>query len=181
MNSRRRELSLIDALDGMSGRQIRGRYWRVVRDGRDPLLCSSSGGRWDDATFDVLYTSERKEVAISEIEFHLRRGQPIVPTKLKMRLFEIEVNLDNVLCLETLEDLAELGLDDTRFGQLSYLDRGSEYHRSQQIAEVAHFHGFDGLLVPSARADGLNLVIFCDQTNGASLEIVRDWGFVDWR
>ena len=52
-----RDNTLIDALEWSEVELFEGILWRVVRDGRDPRLCSSPGGRWDDRTFDVLYTS----------------------------------------------------------------------------------------------------------------------------
>ena len=38
--------------------------------------------------------------------------------------------------------------------------------RGQAIAAAAHFLEFDGLIVPSARAPVLNLVLFLDQVVG---------------
>ena len=145
-------VSLIDALDAIRRAPFEGTVWRVVREGRDPLQCSASGGRWDDGSFDVLYTSRKSDGAIAEMYFHLLRGQPVFPSKIRYHLHELNVSLDEVMTL-TMDDLASLGLDATRFGQLSYNERTQEYPRSQEIAEVAHFLDCDGLLAPSARWD----------------------------
>jgi hypothetical protein len=51
----RRDPDLIDALEAMAPVAFRGTVWRVVRDGRDPLRCSASGGRWDDGRFDPAF------------------------------------------------------------------------------------------------------------------------------
>ena len=52
-----RDHSLIDALEALNTRSFEGRLWRVTRDERDPTLFFAGGNRWDDGTFEVLYTS----------------------------------------------------------------------------------------------------------------------------
>ena len=52
-----RDRVLIDALEPATPTPFEGTVWRVVREGRDVLQGSAYGGRWDDGTFDVLYTS----------------------------------------------------------------------------------------------------------------------------
>jgi hypothetical protein len=49
------------------------------------------------------------------------------------------------------------------------------------VAEVAHFLEFDGLIVPSARHECLNVILFCDRVPPAETEVVRDHGLVDWK
>ena len=174
-----RDSHLIDALDAIPRAPFEGTVWRVVREGRDPFQCSASGGRWDDGSFDVLYTSRKSDGAIAEMHFHLMRGQPVFPSKIRYCLHELSVSLDEVMTLTT-DNLASLGLDATRFGQLSYNQRTQEYPRSQEIAEVAHFLDCDGLLVPSARWDCVNLTLFCDRLKPEAKEVVRDHGLIDW-
>lgn len=114
------------------------------------------------------------------MQFHLRAGQPFVPSRLRFSLHEIRVRLKNVLDLSSFDDLESLGVDRARFGRLSYVERDAEYPRTQDIAEVAHFHGHDGLLVPSARSPATNLVIFFERIDPGQLEVVADHGVVDW-
>lgn len=152
----------------------------MVREGRDPLQCSASGGRWDDSTFEVLYTSLKREGAIAEIYFHLMRGQPVFPSKVRYCLFELKVSLSEILRFETLDELSALGLDISRYGQLSYQERQQEYPRTQEIAEVADFLDCDGLQVPNARLACANLVLFCDRLQPDSMEVVKDHGIMDW-
>ncbi|MDQ6433741.1 RES family NAD+ phosphorylase [Mesorhizobium sp. LHD-90] len=154
--------------------------WRVAREGRDPTDCGASGGRWDDTTFDVLYTSRTREGALAEMLFHLRAGQPVVPSKLRFGLHELRIRLRNVLDLSSLHALEALGLDTRQYGRMSYLERTAEYPRTQEIAEVAHFHGHDGLLVPSARSNAVNLIVFCERVDSDQVEAIRDHGIVDW-
>jgi hypothetical protein len=48
------------------------------------------------------------------------------------------------------------------------------------IAEAAHFHGRDGILVPSARSDHPNLVVFCGAAGPAAVDVIKDHGLIDW-
>jgi RES domain-containing protein len=175
-----RDSRLIDSLEVLPHAPFKGTVWRVVREGRDPCQCSASGGRWDDGSFDVLYTALDRDGAIAEMYFHLLRGQPVFPSKVRYSLHELKVELSETLHLATLPDLAALGLDTSRYGQLSYAGRNQEYPRTQEIAEVAHFLDCDGLLVPSARWVCSNLVIFCDRLGPAAIEAIKDHGLIDW-
>ena len=74
----RRDNALIDALEAIEPVVFSGTVWRLVRDGRNPLQCSASGGRWDDGSFDVLYTSMSRDGSLAEMRFHLMRGQPVM-------------------------------------------------------------------------------------------------------
>lgn len=175
-----RDKALLDAMEALPVSRFAGSLWRVVREGRDPLLCSAAGGRWDDRSFDVLYTSATRDGAVAEMYFHLARGQPVIPSKVRYKLYELSVSLTGCIRLPTLSDLSALGLQPSVFGQLSYMERQQEYPRSQEIAEVAHFLGYDGLIVPSARAATENVIVYCDRTGPASLEVLADHGLVRW-
>lgn len=155
------DAALIDALEKFEPESWTGRVWRVVREGRDPLSCSASRGRWDDGTFDVLYTSSSQEGALEEMRFHLGRGQPVIPDIPVYHLFELEVSFESLLSIGTPTAISNLGVDLNRYGRLPYLAHGDEYVRSQEIAAAAEFLDFDGMRVPSARSDYPNLVIFC--------------------
>lgn len=176
----RRDSKLIDAIEAIDPEKFEGTVWRVVREGRDPTQGSASGGRWDDETFDVLYTSLEKDGAIAEMYFHLRRGQPIAPSKPKYRLHEIDAQMDQALNLLDLNALAEIGIDVGKYGRLSYEERQGEYPRTQEIAEVAHFMEFDGLLVPCARWNCGNAVLFCDRVIPEGRIAKQDHGLISF-
>ena len=175
-----RDSRLIDALETRTPVGFDGTLWRVVRETRDPTQCSASGGRWDDETFEVLYAAEAREGAIAELYFHLKRGQPVFPSRLRYRLHELHLSLTGLLDLSAAEALTDLGVDMARFGQLSYQERQVEYPRTQEVAEVAHFLDFSGVIVPSARWDCRNVVVFCDRMNPDDIEVVADHERIDW-
>ncbi len=178
--SRLRDDRLIDALELLPHTPFEGTAWRVVREGRDPRQCGAPGGRWDDGSFNVLYTSLAREGALAEMYFHISRGQPIFPSKIRYVLFELKVTLAEMLHFPKLSDLARVGLDTSRYGQLSYADRIQEYPRTQEIGEVANFLDCDGLMVPCARWPCANLILFCDRLSSAAIEVTADHGLIDW-
>ncbi len=176
-----RDQRLLDALEEIDQVPYVGNVWRSVREGRDPLTCWRSGGRWDDGTLDVLYTSETRLAAIAERQFHLNQGQPFPPSKVRYELFELKVALQAIVRFPDLMSLSSIGLDVGSFGQLNYLERTKEYPRSQEISEACAFLGADGLLVPSARQiSSNNLIIFCEQEEPIEAEVVKGHGYVEF-
>jgi len=170
------DAALIDALEQFEPRSWKGRVWRIVREGRDALSCSASRGRWDDGTFDVLYTSSSQEGALEEMRFHLGRGQPVIPDVPVYRLFELEISFESLLVIDTAEAISRLGVDLSRYGRLPYLMHGEEYVRSQEISAAAQFLDFDGMRVPSARSENPNLVVFCGSIEPSAMIEVSDHG-----
>jgi hypothetical protein len=77
-----------------------------------------------------------------------------------------------MLKLDDLSEIEALGVTRERFGELSY-------ERTQAIGDAAYFLGFDGLMVPSARWNCLNLVFFTDQLSPADIAL-EEAAVVDW-
>jgi len=180
-NGRRlaRDNLLLDKLDALPRQQRSQSVWRAVRDGRDPTQCNAPGGRWDDGTFDVLYTSEQAEGAVAEIRFHLSKGQPVFPSKVSYGLYELHVELRSCIVFADLTALSQL-VDTSTFAQLSHADRQREYPRLQELAEGAFFLGADGLVVPSARWVCSNVVIFCERVEPGSIAVHKELGAINW-
>jgi RES domain-containing protein len=169
-----RPKALLDALEAEAPVRFSGQVWRVVTDGFDPLHPSRAGGRWDDGTFDVLYTSSSRDGALAESWFHVAKGQPVIPSKVAKRLFQIEAELHRVLDLSGDGKLSSLGVNMATYGRLSYVQRVEEYPALQQIGEVAFFYEYEAVIVPSARWPTTNVVIMTEYVALAQLEIVAD-------
>lgn len=143
--------ALLDALDSLQGRRLRREAWRVTWAARNPLTGNSAGGRWSPAgRFDVLYTSLRRDGALAEAYHHLSRA-PVMSSS-HMLLNRLSVSLDNVLELDA-DRLKTLGME-------APLASRPRNNLGQAIGEAAFMLGHDGLLVPSARWDCRNLVVF---------------------
>lgn len=181
-----RDSELIDRLEDLDVRPFERTVWRVVKEGRDPCQCAAAGNRWDTAQFEVLYTAFERDGAIAEMYFHLKRGQPVFPSKLRYTLHEIAVSLNGVYDLSDRTLLGALGVDIANYGRLEYLFRKSEYPTCQQVGDAAHFLGSQeptdpsGIIVPNARHDSKNLVIFCEHTTPDQFEEVKNHGLVQW-
>jgi len=169
-----RPKALLDAIEAETPTRFSGRVWRVVTDAFDPLRPSRAGGRWDDGSFDVLYTSASRDGALAESWFHAAKGQPIIPSKVTKRLYQIEADLHRVLDLSSNGKLASLGVNMVAYGRLSYIQRVEEYPALQQIGEVAFFHEYQAVIVPSARWPATNVVIMTEHVALTQLEIVAD-------
>ena len=172
--------TLINVLKATKPISFNGVVWRVVLDGKNPLICSAFGGRWDDGSFQVLYTSMDEDGARKEVGFHLRHGQPVEPSKVKCRMYKLELELKRVLQFSDLNALNSIGIKTGEFGQLSYEQKNSEYPITQEIAKVAHSVGFNGLIVPSARSNANNVIVFCDKVQSLSKSRPEDCGIVNW-
>jgi RES domain-containing protein len=143
----------------------------VVREGRDPLLGSSPGGRWSvPGGFEVLYTSLSEAGALAEIGYRLSL-EPVWPSRLRHTVHRIAAVTERTLRLATLSALTPLGVDAERY-------RSFDYGPTRAVAAAAQFLGFDGMIVPSARAEALNLVVFLEGFQGALR--VEESGAVDW-
>lgn len=149
-----RDLELVDALDRLERTSFDGNAWRVVSDGRDPIDPSRAGGRWDLGSTDVLYTSLERDGAIAELAYYMSL-LPIKPSRKKYACHELRVKLSSVICVPTIAELVDLGVDMKR-----YYER--LYERTAEIGDAAAFLGCNGLIIPSARSTALNLVIFIE-------------------
>jgi RES domain-containing protein len=176
-----RDSAIIDFLEAIPKQPFEGSAWRVVRSDRDPLRGSSPKGRWDDGSFDVLYTSLKADGAVAEVNFHLARGQPLFPSQMEFRLFELDVRLLQAITLPNRDSLANLGIDMSNYGSLGYARKEEEYAISQMTGEAAHFLGADALVVPNARLPCTNAVLFLDRMAPAQISIKRDHGVIDWK
>lgn len=166
--------AILDALDAMSGAPFEGEAWRITIAGRDAARGSSAGGRWSpNGGFEVLYTSLEKDGALAEIGYRLSL-EPVWPSRIRHELHRLKVRTRRTLKIASLEILASLGVDVSRY-------RDFDYSQTQAIAAAAHFLEFDGLMVPSARAPCRNLVLFTQRAPEIELLSSVDVDWDDWR
>lgn len=161
---------LLDALEAPDPEPFQGSVWRVTRKGREPLRGAAAHGRWSPSgEFEVLYTSLTRDGALAGIGHRLSL-EPVWPSRIEHQIHEIGVAAERVLHFADVAALVPLGIDSARY-------RSFDYSASQAIAAAANFLGFDGLIVPNARFDCANLVVFTE--HGPPLTLV-DTEDVDW-
>ena len=151
----RHDIDLIDRLSSFPTEIYDGIVYRATRQSLYPLAFSLSGGRWvPSREIAVLNTSLARDGALAEISYHWGQLTPL-PSK-PVALHEIRVSANNSLRLVQ-ANLFELGVGTAHFDQPFYT-------RTQEIGAAAAFIGADGLLVPSARWDCINLILFSAMT-----------------
>ena len=128
-----------------------GRAWRQVFDGTPSLRANVRGSRWNPPNVEALYCSLEPETAAAEIAY-LISLQP-VPIRRERITFALDVALAELVDLsddyrssDDQPSVAHLVSDDTEV--------------SQDVGAAVAWLGYGGLLVPSLRCDGTNLVIF---------------------
>jgi RES domain-containing protein len=148
--------AILDALENFDPEAVKTIAWRVARKGRDPLRGAAANGRWNAiGEFEVLYTSLEADGALAEVGHRLSL-EPVWPSKIEHQLHRLEVTSERALRLDSLPHLETLGVDIKRF-------QGFDYAATHAIAAAAHFLEFDAMLVPSARFNTTNLVVFLDR------------------
>jgi len=145
---------ILDALDNLTGEPLTTKVWRVTWASRDPLAGGVGGGRWSPPNqFEALYTSLEADGALAEAYYHLSRA-PVFSSS-SMKINQIAVKLDSVLTLD-IKLLNQLGIVDLLASRI-------DVRLTQPISEATHLLDHQGLLVPSARYDCNNLIVFMDR------------------
>ena len=154
-----RDPDLLAHLEAWREAPFESAVYRVVWADRSPVQGSSGArGRWSspDSQFEVLNTSFMPEGASAEFEafwslFEQRPDRQALNRRLRVRL-KRTVELD-FGALETV-----------RVAQSDYGDR--EYSRTQEISDAVNYLGYDGLIVPCARYECRNLIIYIQNLTG---------------
>jgi RES domain-containing protein len=145
------EKSLVDRLQQLEPEAWSGIVYRHMLGDRDPLLPNTRGARWNPLGIDALYSSLERMTALAEGDY-LIAAQP-VPLRVKRVLHRIRVTLRSVIRLTDAALLSEIGIDHLALAN-------ADPTACQMVGQAAAWLEFDGLIVPSARARGLNLVVF---------------------
>lgn len=129
-----------------------------------PTRANELGARWNPPGVPAIYCSLDRMTALAEGDYAVT-VQPLRPT-VKRTIYNLRIRMEKVLDLSSRSVLLDLGIGET---ELSNFDHAS----CQRIGGAAEWLEHDGLLVPSARSSGVNLVIFTrKQGAGADFEII---------
>ena len=168
-----RDPDLLAHLEGCREGPFEGAVHRVVWADKSPVQGSSGArGRWSspDSQFEVLNTSLMPEGANAEFEafwslFEQRPDRQALNWKLHVRL-KRAVELDFGV-LETLR------VEQSDYG-------GREYSRTQEISDVVNYLRYDGLIVPCARYECRNLIIYVQNLAGDCVVEEGDSKVFEW-
>jgi len=145
---------LLDRLDKLRADRWQGEVFRHMFSDFPPERENQRGARWNPAETPAIYTSLSREVALAEADFQISL-QPVRPTATRT-IYRIGVNLSSVIDLSDQDRLVALGISEEDLASL-------DHRACQQVGGAIAWLGNDGFLVPSAGADGVNLVIFPNQ------------------
>lgn len=145
---------LLDAIERLGAEVMESvTLWRHMFNDNPPELSNTRGARWNPAGLGAIYTSLERETAIAEGQ-HAIDSQPI---RLKARRFVYELQVSAAKALRIREsDLAALGIAASDLVS-------PDFSACQRVGAHAAFLEYDALIVPSARSDGTNVVIFVNE------------------
>jgi RES domain-containing protein len=143
--------SLLDALQAITPASWAGHAFRHTFADYAPDVENTRGARWNPPGTAAIYTSLTREGVLAEAE-HQLSIQPIRP-RVKRTIHTLDLSLSSLLDLTNIDLLARLGVG---LGELG----GDDMLACQQVGGATSWLDHDGLLIPSARAEAVNLVIF---------------------
>jgi RES domain-containing protein len=140
--------NLLDALEASAVAQVEGIVWRQILDPTSVMRPNQRGGRWNRPGTEALYCSLTPATATAEID-HLVASQP-VPITRQRRTFGLAVRLSRVIDLRA-EPWAQ---------SFTYPYDATDIDQCQAIGSAVAWLECSGMIVPSQRHEGDNLVIF---------------------
>jgi hypothetical protein len=145
--------------------------FRAVREGFDPTIFSSWGGRWSIPNeASALYTSLREDGAIAELAFHWSQYTPRIQRR--MAVHKLEVQVSKLITIAR-SDLSTLGIDPATYDSL-------DYRTCQPVGDACYRLGCDALRSPSARWNCDNVTLFNDHLDLEGRFDVSGAKLIDW-
>jgi RES domain-containing protein len=142
---------ILNLLESLQITAWRGTVFRHMFADFPPTRTNDNGARWNPPGVSAIYTSTERDTVLAEAE-HRISLEPFRP-RAKRTIYSLAVELGVVIDLRDPQLLVAVGISEATLVQL-------DFRPCQAIGAAVRFLGADGLLVPSARAVGTNLVIF---------------------
>ena len=128
-----------------------GTAYRQVFEGTEVLRANVRGGRWNPPAVEALYCSLQPQTASAEVD-HLIARQP-VPIRTPRVTYGLSITLAKVADLRDLRALESCGIT-------SEMMMGEDLSAPQLVGGAVSWLQCAGMLIPSARDAGDNLVVF---------------------
>lgn len=155
--------AFLDVIESLPTRGWRGHVWRHMFNEYGPERINTGGARWNPPGVGAIYAAVERETAIAEGD-HMIEVQPRRIFRRRV-LYELAIDVDTVVDLTDPEALAATGL--------TMGDVASDDHTACQLVGGAiAWLGRGGVLVPSARRAGDNMVILTGPGGDAEIERV---------
>lgn len=155
----------LDVIEALPTQQWVGHVWRHMFNYYAPELVNTGGARWNPPGTGAIYAALERETAIAEGE-HLIDVQPRRIFRRRV-LYELAADVPDIVDLTSSAALHAVGL--------SMAEVASDDHSPcQHVGAAVAWLGRGGLLVPSARRAGHNLVILVGPGGDAELERVSE-------
>lgn len=139
-----RERSMAERVAKIEPTPVQGSFQRHAAPNRDPYA-GGFGGRWG-AGFPVIYLGRPVESCVEEAYRHLVDDSGVPAEFVKARtLYEVEIEINDVLDLRTEDALATIGLS-----QDDLHSPVGEYAACQRVAAAAHQLELHAIIAPAA-------------------------------
>jgi RES domain-containing protein len=155
---------LLKLLEKLDSHAWDGFAWRHMFGNNHPSRQNTLGARWNPPAVPAIYCSLDRAIALAEGE-HAIAVQPLRPT-VKRTMYKLHVHLERMLDLSSRSVLLELGIDDQALTSVDHVP-------CQRIGGAVEWLEHDGLLVPSARGSGANLVIFPRKRRAEDFDVIE--------
>lgn len=157
-------VELLKVLEALENQTLDGFVWRHMFGENHPSRANDRGARWNPPGVPAVYCSLERATAIAEGDYAIS-VQPLRPTA-KRTIYKLHVRLEKILDLSSGAALADLGIGQDEMSNANHAP-------CQTVGGAVEWLEHDGMLIPSARSSGRNLVIFPrHQTGEADLEVV---------
>jgi len=149
--------------------QWKGQVYRHMFAGITPDRENVRGARWNAPGVAAIYTTMERKTALAEADYRLSLESIPLRKDVRRTIYRIRVELNSVVDLSDWAQLSKFGITTAILEDIAK----SSLQACQQIGSSVDWHEYDGLLVPSGRGDGANLVIYpSNQRPGWSFEVV---------
>jgi|SRR6185437_3595720 len=135
-----------------------GKAFRVMLNDYPPDRENTFGARWNPPDLAAIYCCLDPAVCMAEVEYGLARQPRPVKADLRRTIYRIDLAVGAVMDLSAIRPKLEaIGIGASEL----FAD---DMKVSQEIGRLATWLGCDGLIVPSARKTGHNMVVYPGRT-----------------
>jgi len=159
---------LKEILAGFQSKEWEGDVYRYMLADNSPERENVRGARWNPPQVAAIYTSLQRETAIAEVEYRLKLEPCSLRPDIRKTIYRIKIKITSLIDLSDDNSLKKVGIDREKLSNV-------DYSICQCVGGCIEWLEHDGLLVPSVRDEGTNLVIFpSNRKNNYLFEVVEE-------